>query len=188
MLSFPCRSHDAPPRLREDDRNFAFLAIFGLGLLASLLGVRTLEVLITADAIDGGSPPRSTPRNLPVSPGVRRPPLRGTAADETMKYEKPEYELPIPGVAWTRGAGHPAGVFLLDGRCYFVALDSPAERVLVEGGALHMANVRFDPEPLERSHPKRSVRLVEPAVAARWLGSDPRVEETAVRRPGPRFT
>jgi hypothetical protein len=103
-----------------------------------------------------------------------------------MKPDKAEYELPIAGVAWTRGSGHPAGVYLLDGRCYFVALDSPAERVLVEGGALHMANVRFDPEPLERSYSSRPVRLVDPASAARWLGSDSGGEAQAALRPKPR--
>jgi hypothetical protein len=104
-----------------------------------------------------------------------------------MKYEQPDYELPIAGVAWTRGAGHPAGVYLLRGRCYFVALDSPAERVLVEGGALHMASVRFDPEPLERPHANRSVTLVEPAAAACWLRKD-HPDQAASRRPGPRIT
>jgi hypothetical protein len=113
--------------------------------------------------------------------------LTSPLADESMSYEKPEYELPIAGVAWTRGAGHPAGVYLLRGRCYFVALDSPAERVLVEKGALHMASVRFDPDPLEKPHANRSVRLVEPAAAARWLGSA-HPDDTALRRAGPSVT
>jgi hypothetical protein len=40
-------------RLRADGWNIPFLAICGLGLLASLLGVRTLEVLVAADAVAG---------------------------------------------------------------------------------------------------------------------------------------
>jgi hypothetical protein len=47
------RWHGREARLREDGWNISFLAICGLGLLASLLGVRTLEVLVTADAIAG---------------------------------------------------------------------------------------------------------------------------------------
>ncbi|CAN5792449.1 hypothetical protein BH23GEM6_BH23GEM6_01700 [soil metagenome] len=83
-----------------------------------------------------------------------------------MKYETAEYELPVEGVAWTRGAGHPAAVYLLAGRCHFVAGGSPAEEVLVVRGALHMANVRFDQEQLERGHRQREVRLVPPEEGA----------------------
>jgi len=83
-----------------------------------------------------------------------------------MKYEKAEYEIPIDGVAWTRGAGHPAGVYLLAGRCYFVAVGSPAEDVLVDRGALHMATVRFDQDELERSHRRREIRLIAPEEGA----------------------
>jgi hypothetical protein len=47
------RWHGAEARPPEDRRNIAFLAICGLGLLASVLGVRTLEVLVTPDAVAG---------------------------------------------------------------------------------------------------------------------------------------
>lgn len=89
-----------------------------------------------------------------------------------LKSEKPEYEIPVEGVAWTRGAGHPAGVFLLDGRCYFVARGSPAEEVLADRGALHVANVKFDAEPLERSHTGREVRSLSAGEAARLLAGE----------------
>jgi hypothetical protein len=84
-----------------------------------------------------------------------------------IRREKPEYELPIDGVAWTRGSGHPAGMFLLGGRCHLVALGSPAEELLVERGAIHFASVTFEPPPMATSEP-RPLRLVRAVEAARW--------------------
>jgi hypothetical protein len=85
-----------------------------------------------------------------------------------IRREKAEYELPVEGVRWTRGAGHPAGLFFLEGRCHLVALGSPAEEVLVERGAIHFASVRFDREARPSSEPPR-VRSVPAGVAARWV-------------------
>ena len=76
------------------------------------------------------------------------------------------YEYPHLDVAWTRGGDPAAGIFLLAGRCHIAAYDSPAARALVDGGALHIAGVRFDAESRERSHRGRSVRRV---TAATWL-------------------
>jgi hypothetical protein len=76
------------------------------------------------------------------------------------------YEFPYLDVAWTRGGDPAAGIFLLAGRCHIAAYDSPAARALVDGGALHVAGVRFDAEPRERSHAGRSVRRV---TATAWL-------------------
>jgi hypothetical protein len=44
---------DRGTRLRAEGWNISFLAICGLGLLASVLGVRTLEVLVAAEAVGG---------------------------------------------------------------------------------------------------------------------------------------
>ncbi len=82
-----------------------------------------------------------------------------------IRREDPEYEIPIDGVAWTRGSGHPAGMFLLEGRCHLVALGSPAEELLVERGAIHFASVTFGPPA---ATPLRAVRLVRASEAARW--------------------
>lgn len=88
--------------------------------------------------------------------------------DWMIRREKAEYELPVEGVRWTRGAGHPAGLFLLDGRCHMVALGSPAEEVLVERGAIHFASVTFDRQAPPAGEP-RTVRTVSARTAARWV-------------------
>lgn len=75
-----------------------------------------------------------------------------------MKRKKPQYEFPVAGVAWTKGAGTPAGVFFLDGRCHLVAESSPAQDELLAQGALHIATVRFDGPVVETTFPGRPVR------------------------------
>lgn len=78
-----------------------------------------------------------------------------------MRRKTARYELPIPGHAWTRGAGHPAGIFHLEGRCHFAALSSPAEADLVSRGAFRFATVRFDAGPAAGADgaPLQPVRL-----------------------------
>ena len=76
------------------------------------------------------------------------------------------YEFPYLDVAWTRGGDPAAGIFLLAGRCHMAAYDSPAARALVDNGALHIAGVRFDADPRERSHATRPVRRVR---AEAWI-------------------
>jgi hypothetical protein len=93
-----------------------------------------------------------------------------TRAHHEMNHLKPDYELPIEGVAWTRGSGHPAGIYLHQGRVHFAALGSPAAEALDERGALHVANVRFDaPAPVLPSS-TRIVRLDARSVLARFAG------------------
>jgi hypothetical protein len=75
-----------------------------------------------------------------------------------MKHKPTHYEFPIAGAAWTKGAGHPAGIYHLDGRIHFAAHQSPAEAALRERGALLVASVRFDRDPLEAAHPGHPVR------------------------------
>src|SRR5690348_1065575 len=89
------------------------------------------------------------------------------------------YEFPFLDITWSRGGDRAAGIFLLEGRCHIAAYDSSAARALVERGALHVAGVRFDADPHERSHPDRRIRAVAPgallrrmeeAAGARWPG------------------
>jgi hypothetical protein len=89
------------------------------------------------------------------------------------------YEFPFLEIAWSRGGDRAAGIFLLEGRCHIAAYDSSAARSLVERGALHVAGVRFDADPHERSHRNRRVRAVTPgallrrmeaAAGVRWNG------------------
>lgn len=80
------------------------------------------------------------------------------------KYEAPEYEHPIDDINWTVGVGQPAGVYWLDGRSVIAAHDSPAEDVLIGRGAILIATLRFDRDPLESLHPGRPV---EPLAAGR---------------------
>jgi hypothetical protein len=104
-----------------------------------------------------------------------------------IRREKAEYELPVEGVAWTRGAGHPAGIYLLDGRCHFVAIGSPAEALLSERGAVHVANVAFDQPSLERTHLYRRVRPIPSGELVRHLhpeaSRDAPVRQDAKRAP-----
>lgn len=86
-----------------------------------------------------------------------------------MKPKSFKYEFPLPADAWTKGAGHPAGIYLLEGEVHVAAHQSGAERRLLESGALLVANLRFDRDPLEAGHPGRPVRPVEPRTALRRL-------------------
>lgn len=86
-----------------------------------------------------------------------------------MRKKRPEYELPIPGPAWTRGAGHPAAVYYLAGSCHFVAASSPGEDELVGRGGIRIATVRFDRDT-PRHLPPGPVRALPHAEAARRFG------------------
>jgi hypothetical protein len=86
-----------------------------------------------------------------------------------MKPDKLEHEFPVFGVDWTAGVGQPADLFYLAGRIYIAGHGSAAERVLLEEGAVAVATLRFDADPLERSHPGATVDLLAPAGAVRHL-------------------
>lgn len=77
-----------------------------------------------------------------------------------MKRKRPQYEFPVAGQAWTRGAGTPAGVFFLDGDCHIVAERSPAVAELLDRGAFQIATVRFDGPGVETTFPGRPVRTL----------------------------
>ncbi|CAN5764378.1 hypothetical protein BH23GEM10_BH23GEM10_04260 [soil metagenome] len=75
--------------------------------------------------------------------------------------------MPIDDINWTAGVGQPAGMYWLDGRTAIAAHDSPAEARLVDAGAVLVATLRFDPDPVERVHRSGSVRRVSAPAAAR---------------------
>jgi hypothetical protein len=74
-----------------------------------------------------------------------------------MKRDKPESELPIAGSAWSTRVELGAGIYFLDGRTHVAGHHSPAERELVERGALLIASLRFDRE--RHGHGRRPVPI-----------------------------
>jgi hypothetical protein len=85
------------------------------------------------------------------------------------KYEPPKYEHPIDDINWTIGVGRPAGVYWLDGLSVIAAHDSAAEAALLERGAILIATLRFDRDPLESLHHGRTVERVSAHAAAAEL-------------------
>lgn len=79
---------------------------------------------------------------------------------KSKKYEPPKYEFPVHDINWTTGAGKPAGVYWLEGRSVIAAHDSAAERALLEIGAILIATLRFEPDPLETTQRGRTVDRV----------------------------
>jgi hypothetical protein len=91
-----------------------------------------------------------------------------------MKYEKPDYEFPVHDVRRAGAIGQPAGIYWFEGQSTIVAYDSAAEQRLIDQGAVLVATLRFDPDPLERSHVGRDVRRLNDAAALRqFAGLDP---------------
>ena len=88
---------------------------------------------------------------------------------KSKKYEAPQYEYPIHDINWTAGVGRPAGVYWLDGRTTIAAHDSVAESVLLEQGAILIATLLFERDPLESRHRGRTVDRVGAAQAATEL-------------------
>ena len=60
-----------------------------------------------------------------------------------MESERPEYEYPIEGIAFTGKAGEPASIFLLNGSWHLASVDSVAEALLHMAGGLHVATLTF---------------------------------------------
>ncbi|MGH7459637.1 MAG: hypothetical protein ACREMA_01245 [Longimicrobiales bacterium] len=77
------------------------------------------------------------------------------------REEKSQYEYPIFGINWTAGIGRPAGIYWLNGSTRFAGHGSPAEEYLIELGAILVGTLRFDSDPLERTHPGRPVEAVQ---------------------------
>ena len=85
---------------------------------------------------------------------------------KSQKHESPQYEYPIHDINWTTGVGRPAGVYWLDGRTTIAAHDSVAESVLLEQGAILIATLLFERDPLESRHRGRTVESVPARTAA----------------------
>ena len=84
-----------------------------------------------------------------------------------MREEKPgtSHILDVHDYHHASVVGRPAGIFWLDGRCVMAAHDSGAEEALLARGAILVGTLRFDRDPLEGSHPGRTVhRLPASAV------------------------
>jgi hypothetical protein len=80
--------------------------------------------------------------------------------DPRKEYEAPKYEHPVDDINWTAGVGQPAGVYWLDGQSRLAAHESAAERYLLEQGAILIATLRFDPDPVEAVHRSGRVERV----------------------------
>jgi hypothetical protein len=85
---------------------------------------------------------------------------------KSKKYEPPGYEYPIHDVNWTAGVGQPAGMYWLQGRIVMAAHASPAECALRQHGAVLVATLRFDADPVETVHRTGAVDRIPAAAAA----------------------
>jgi hypothetical protein len=86
-----------------------------------------------------------------------------------MKSESTTHQLAEASSSWISSIELGAGIYLLDGRTHMAGHSSPAERALLERGAMLVASVRFDRDPHERYHDAHSVRLLEAEEAIGWL-------------------
>jgi hypothetical protein len=81
----------------------------------------------------------------------------------------PGFEQYQDDINWTAGVGQPAGIFWLGGRCVMAAHDSAAEQRLLDLGAILVATLRFDADPLERVHRTGTVERIGAQRAGRDL-------------------
>jgi hypothetical protein len=79
---------------------------------------------------------------------------------DTIEFEQHE-------ISWTTGVGRPAGIYWLAGRPLIAAHDSPGEARLLAAGAVLVATLRFDPDPLDSVQHGRTVERVSARSAAR---------------------
>lgn len=68
---------------------------------------------------------------------------------EKRKARGPGYEQYEDDINWTAGVGRPAGVYWMDGRTVIATHDTAAEERLLQQGAILVATLRFDRDPLE---------------------------------------
>jgi hypothetical protein len=87
---------------------------------------------------------------------------RANAAD-------PNFEQYQDDINWTAGVGRPAGIFWLDGGCVMATHDTAAEERLLARGAVLVATLRYDADPLETVHRRGSVERVAAHRMARDL-------------------
>ncbi|HEX6309379.1 MAG TPA: hypothetical protein VFZ69_14380 [Longimicrobiales bacterium] len=81
----------------------------------------------------------------------------------------PGFEQYQDDINWTAGIGRPAGIYWLAGRCVMATHGSAAEERLLGVGAVLVATLRFDPDPLERVHRSGTVERRAARRAAREL-------------------
>jgi hypothetical protein len=81
------------------------------------------------------------------------------------KHPPAGYEHPVHHVDWSQGIGQPAGVYWLAGRSVIAGHGSTAETCLVAEGAVLVATLRFDADPLESRHPGRRVERLQSLAA-----------------------
>ena len=79
----------------------------------------------------------------------------------------PGFEQHQDDINWTAGAGQPAGIFWLAGRCVMAALGTAAEDRLLDLGAIPVAILRFDRDPVETVHRTGRVERLHVALASR---------------------
>jgi hypothetical protein len=72
------------------------------------------------------------------------------------------FEYEHHDIDWTAGVGRPAGVYWLHGRAVLAAHESPGEERLLALGAVLVATLRFDRDPLDASLRDRTVERVPP--------------------------
>lgn len=110
----------------------------------------------------------------------------GTASAKQMKHDPTEQQDQSAYYAEERGVGARAGVFLLEGRYHVANHRSGAERRLLDGGALLVATLVFEPAEARRAvsggagrpyafsaPPAPALAPLRPAQAVFALGSRP---------------
>jgi hypothetical protein len=85
---------------------------------------------------------------------------------------RPQQSVPLPSSAWAYGIHQGAGIYFLDGACHVAAHESPMEAALAERGALLIAVLRFEPEPLDGVRPGHRVQAVGSGRAAARFAAD----------------
>jgi hypothetical protein len=83
--------------------------------------------------------------------------------------KRDEFEYEHHEINWTQGVGRPAGVYWFGGRSVIVAHDSPGEARLVAEGAVLIATLRFDRDPVETVHRTGAVERICARRATREL-------------------
>jgi hypothetical protein len=86
---------------------------------------------------------------------------------DSRRPEDPGFEYYQDDINWTAGAGRPAGIFWLGGRCVMAAHESAAEDRLFELGAVLVGTLRFDADPLETVHRTGQVERMSATRAGR---------------------
>jgi hypothetical protein len=84
-----------------------------------------------------------------------------------------KFVFPAPDIVWRPAIEEGAAVYLLGVALHFVTPGSPLEGEMTAAGGVRVGTLRFDADPTERWHPRRSVRSVAPEEAVRGLRSAP---------------